>query len=242
MTEPAAKPIRVVEPQAGDHGSRAEWIAAGVSLSGSASEQSWAFADWLSAGHAAWGKEALTEAAEATGASSGKIRHYLKTSSVYPVSRRRLTLTFSHHLEAAFLPDTEREQLLDRAEAGEWTRAEIRAAAREASLEVKNANLRRKVAELERALKAAQADSRDAAKQARSRVDAERRVIRDAGGRAADTVEELLESGVLDGLHGNARRGLARDIRRSANAIVQSVNHELERMETAAARIEGSPA
>ena len=243
MTEPAD--LRVVAPGPGEQSpatDRGAWIAAGVSLSGSASERSWEFAYWLAAGHAAWGAEAMSEAAKRTGAPPGKISNYLATAKAYPPIRRRIALTFSHHMEAARLPDTEREQLLDRAEAGGWSRAETRAAAREASLEVKNANLRRKVAELERALAAAKADPRDVAKQARSRVDAERRVIRDAGGRAADTVEELLESGVLDGLHGNARRGLARDIRRSANAIVQSVNRDLERMETAAARIEGSPA
>ncbi len=239
MTEPAATPIRVAEPESGaDYGTRADWIAAGLSLSGSASEQSWAFADWLATGHSAWGKDAMTEAAAATGASPGKIRHYLKTSTVYPQSRRRLTLTFSHHMEAAFLPEGEREQLLDRAEAGEWSRAEIRAAAREAS---KDGKLKRQAAEiraLKRALKAAQANALDTTRQARSRLYAERRVIREAAGRSADLVEELADSGALDDLHGNARRALVKALQQSGQAMAAEVNKALARMKAASERIE----
>lgn len=239
MTKPAATPIRAAAPESGtDYGTRADWLAAGRSLSGSASDQSWAFADWLAAGHAAWGAEAMREAAESTGAPSGKISNYLAVSKAYPPIRRRISLTFSHHLEVARLPDTEREQLLDRAEAGEWTRAEIRAAAREASLEVKNANLRRKVAELERALAAANADPRDAAKQAHSRLDAEYTVIRESARRAAGIPDELIADGILDGLHGNARRGFAKSLRRWAHKLATEVNGAIDRIDAAATRLE----
>ena len=75
-------------------------------------------------------------------------------------------------------------------------------------------------------------------KQARSRLDAERRVIRDSAGRFADVVEELADSGALEGLHGNARRGLARALRGSADAMADTVNKAIDRIEAAAARIE----
>ena len=240
MTGPAD--LRVVEPgePAPAFATREDWLAAGRRLVDARSEASWAFADWLAAGHAAWGKEAVREAAEATGATPGKIRHYLRVSTTYPKSRRRLGLTFSHHLETAFLPDADRDRLLDAAEAEGWPRARMRAAAREASLEGKIARQRQAIAQLKRALKAAQADAHDTIAQTRSRLGAERRVVRDAAGRAATMVEALVESGVPGRLHGNARRGLARDIRRAATALAGDVNAALDRIEAALATLEAS--
>lgn len=241
MTEPAD--LRVVDagqggqPQAED---RDAWIAAGTALVRDHSEASWQFADWLAAGHRAWGKDAVDAATETTGTSRGKIINYRRASETYPPTRRRVGLTFSHHMEAAFLPDAEREQLLDRAEAGEWSRAEIRAAAREAS---KDGKLRRQAAEiraLKRALKAAQANALDTTRQARTRLDAERRVIREAAGRSADLVEELADSGVLDDLHGNARRALVKALEQSGGALATEVNKALKRMKAATERIKNS--
>lgn len=161
MTEPAD--LRVVAPgdSAPAFSTREDWLAAGRRLVDGRSEASWAFADWLAAGHGAWGKEAVEAAAEATGTSRGKIINYVTASKTYPLTRRRVRLTFSHHLEVAFLPDAERERLLDAAEAG-----------------------------------------------------------------------------VLGRLHGNARRGLVRDIQRAATAIAGDVNAAIDRIEAAVARIE----
>lgn len=217
---------------------RDAWIAAGRAILSRQSSASWEFADWLAVGHAAWGAKAMREAAEATGASAGKISHYLTVSKAYAPLRRRKSLAFSHHMEVARLPDEAADRVLDAAEAQGWSVHETRAAAREASLEGKVARQRREIAELKRALKRAKTDPRDAVKQARSRVDAERRVVRDACGRMADVVEELAADGALDGLHGNARRGVARDIRRAQNALADHVDAALERIEAAAARID----
>lgn len=237
MTEPAD--LRVVAPgeQAPAFATREDWLAAGRRLVDGRSDASWAFADWLAAGHGTWGKEAVEAAAEATGTSRGKIINYVTASKTYPLTRRRVRLTFSHHMEAAFLPDAEREGLLDRAEAEGWSHRETRAAARETSLEGKLARQRREIAELKRALKAAKADPKDAAAQARSRLDAEGRVILDALARAADIVTEVAGSGVLDGLHGNARAGLAAHIDGLGEKLAEKANDHFGRMGEAARKI-----
>ena len=221
---------------------RDTWIAAGRALVEGRSKVSWEFADWLAAGHQAWGKEAVRLTAEETGASPGKIRHYLRTARTYPQSRRRLRLTFSHHLECAFLPEADADRVLDEAEAGSWSHRETRSAAREASLEGKIARLRRENAQLKRALKAAKADPRDTAAQSASRLGATRRLIREEMGRAAELVEDLAKPETLDGLHGNARRGLARKIVTTCTQIVGDVDQSNERIGRALAEIEGGSA
>lgn len=241
MTDPAD--LRVVDPGAGGEPAaapdRESWIEAGRALSRTRSEASWEFADWLAAGHEAWGKDATKLAAEMAGTPRGKIINYLRAATTYPPTRRRVALTFSHHLETAFLPEADGDRILDAAEAGGWSRGETRSAAREASLEGKLARQARKIRELDRALKAARADAADASKQACSRLDAEHAIIRDAVRRAAAVPDGLVADGALDGLHGNARRGLARSIRRWANKIVVEVNGAIDRVEAAAAQIEG---
>ena len=231
--------LRVVDPGAGDEPAAADreaWIAAGRQLAKGRSETSWEFADWLATGAKAWGKDAMRDAAESAGASAVKIRHYLKTSITYPKSSRRLSLTFSHHLEVVRLPEAAREQLLDSAEAEGWSRALTRSAAREASLEGKIARLRRENAQLKRALKA---DPRDTAAQSASRLGATRRLIREEMGRAAELVEDLAKPGTLDGLHGNARRGLTEKIVATCTQIVGDVNESNKRIGRAVAEIEG---
>ena len=108
MTEPAV--VRATGPEfaiPSPPADRKTWIAAGRALARGRSEASWEFADWLAAGHQSWGKDAMQEAAEATGATPGKISHYLKTATVYPPLRRRNGLAFSHHMEVARLPEAD---------------------------------------------------------------------------------------------------------------------------------------
>ena len=106
MTEPAElRPVGSGPAETAGDGDREAWISAGRDILAGQSSASWAWADWIAAGADLWGDKAACQAAAGLGASSGKIRRYLKASRVYPLSRRRLTLTFSHHLEAVFLPE-----------------------------------------------------------------------------------------------------------------------------------------
>ena len=81
---------------------------------------------------------------------------------------------------------------------------------------------------------------RDVAEQARLRLAASRRLIRDEAGRAAAVVEEAAAGEALDGLHGNARRGLARGIRREVDRMAAEVNLVIDRVAAAADAIEGA--
>ena len=222
---------------------RAAWVAAGRAFAAGHSQASWAFADWLAAGHAAWGAAAMREAAAATGASAAKISRYLAAATAYPPLRRRNGLAFSHHLEVAHLPEAEGLRILAAAEAEGWPHRRTRAAAREAALE---GRLARQAAEIHalrrRVLRAAQGDARDAADQARARLGAARRIVRDESRRAAALVEALAAPDALAGLHGNARRGLARDARRMSDGIADDVEAMIARVAAAAAQIEDARA
>ena len=218
---------------------REDWIALGCEFAQATSQASWAFADWLAAGHAAWGADAMREAAEATGASPGKIRNYRRTSVAYPIVRRRIELAFSHHLEVARLPEAEAERILDTALDESWSRDRTRAAAREASAEGQAARLRRENAQLKRALRHARADARDVADHARDRLDGERRVIRNSLRRIVKIASELASADALEGLHGNARRAVGRDLRKLGDMLADNLEGALDELGAAAAIIDG---
>ena len=215
------------------------WLAAADAFGAERSTASWAFADWLAQGRERWGRDAMRAAAEATGATPGKIRAYLNVSNTYPNDRRRSSLTFSHHLEVASLPEDAAAGVLDRAETEGWTRAATRAAAREASLEGKVRRQAQAIRALERQLAAAKADAGDAMARTRERLAASRRAVRDEVKRAATLAEELAGGELLGHLHGNARRGIARDMRRAADGFAADVNAAIDRIAAGADRIEG---
>ena len=104
----------------------------------------------------------------------------------------------------------------------------MREAVRESSQAGENARLRRENAQLKRTLRQLRADARDTADQARARFDAERRVIRDSLRRLSTVARELGDGDALDGLHGNARRGLARDLRRLAERLADDMDGAIE--------------
>ena len=234
---PASEPRVAPAP---DYISREDWLAAGRAILDGQSSASWSFADWLVAGEDAFGGDTLRDVADRLGISPGKISDYRLAARTYPAFRRLNGLGFSHHLEAARLPETDRDDLLDAAAVEGWSVARTRAAAREISLEGKVKRQAAEIAELRRALAAAKSDPRDFAEQARLRLAASRRLIRDEAGRAAAIVEEVASGEALDGLHGNARRGLARDLRRQTDRLAADVNAVIDRLADAADRIEAA--
>lgn len=223
-----------------NYASREDWLATGRAILDGQSSASWSFADWLIAGEGAFGGDTLRDVADRLGISPGKISDYRLVARTYPVFRRLNGLGFSHHLEAARLPETERDNLLVAAAEGGWSVARTRAAAREISLEGKVKRQAAEIAELRRALAAVKSDPRDVAEQARLRLAASRRLIRDEAGRAAVIVEEVAADEMLVGLHGNARRGLARGMRREVDRMAAEVNLVIDRVAAAADAIEGA--
>ena len=140
------------------------WLATGETLFETLSDRSWQVADWLSAGIDAWGMVATAHAEKISGFSRGKISNYNTVSTEFAEFRRRNTLSFSHHLEVARLPEAEQGRLLDAAESGEWTRNQLREAVREATGEIEADRLRVRVAELEHELAAERMDGQAALK------------------------------------------------------------------------------
>ena len=206
----------------------AEWreIGSGLAREQRAADVEWRIGDW--AARADGDLATLAEATAIVRESSGNLRKFVAAARAYPPIRRRTGVAFFMHLEAAALPEADREALLDCAEAEHWTRAEMREAVREASQAGENARLRRENAQLKRALRQLRADARDTADQARARFDAERRVIRDSLRRLSTIARDLGDGDALDGLHGNARRGLARDLRRLTERLADDMDGAIE--------------
>ena len=211
--------LRVVDPGAPAPADREAWIAAGRNLRQGRSDASWAFADWLAAGVAAWGREATADAAKITGATRTKISRYLGVATAYPIVRRRTSLGFSHHLEVARLSEAEADELLERAAEEGWSVAALREVVRESResridrLQAENARLRARVAALKRGPTDARRQAALAAQQLREDLRADLRAYERAGRRIAERLEAAAESSTLAALHGNAWRSLEKWLR-----------------------------
>ena len=199
------------------------WQTTGKTLFETLSDRSWQVADWLSAGIDAWGIVATSHAAEISGFNRGKISNYKTVSKAFTEFRRRNTLSFSHHLEVARLPEAEQDRLLDAAESGKWTRGQLREAVREVTGEIEADRLRARLAELEHELAAERMDGQAALKASknmeRTVAAVAKRIVADYG-EIADSLAEWRAGPAWQGLHGNARRAmlmrLASTLRRTA--------------------------
>lgn len=87
----------------------------------------WAVGDWLlhAEMRAEWGDK-YTQAIESTGLDYQTVANCRWVSSRIELSRRRETLSWSHHELVARLDPAKQEEWLDKAEANGWTRAEFR--------------------------------------------------------------------------------------------------------------------
>ena len=246
MSEPVD--LRVIEGHGADRPGldlppeidRDAWEELGASLARETRERDleWRIGDWAARADGAFATLAAAAAA-IVGESASNLRKYVATAKAYPPIRRRTGLPFFMHLEACALPEADAERLLDRALAEDWTRAEMREAAREASAEGRLRRALRENARLKRELRQARADARDVADRARDRLDGERRVIRESLRRIAKIAGALIADGALDGLHGNARRGLGRDLRKLGDALADSLEGALDELGAAADIING---
>lgn len=110
-----------------------EWAAAGRRMSVIDRASQWWIGDWLRFGVARWG-ERYPRAARITGYDVPSLRNMAWMASEFDISRRRDTLTWSHHAAIAGLEPEERDIWLDRAERLRLSvsdlRGEVRAAQR----------------------------------------------------------------------------------------------------------------
>ncbi|WP_172890644.1 LmbU family transcriptional regulator [Actinoplanes derwentensis] len=105
--------------------SLAAWEQVGANLFSFANSSSWWIADWLVYGESTFNGR-YVEAAKRTSLSYQTLRNYTWVASRFPMSRRRHSLSFSHHLEVVSLERAEQDYWLRKAEELGWSRNKLR--------------------------------------------------------------------------------------------------------------------
>ena len=215
------------------------WRATGLELARErrASDLEWRLGDWAAQADGEFAT--LAEAAAIADESLSNIKKYVATSKAFPPVRRRTGVAFFLHSEVTALPEDEGERLLDQAVAGNWTRAEMRAAVAELR-DRKNADLAARNEELVALVEKLRADNKKANEQtrrARARFKAMRRAVREEVERAGMAVRDLVSPQALAGRHGNSDKGLARAAAQGFRALQADVRtaradaaHSIERI------------
>jgi hypothetical protein len=109
----------------------ADWIEQGRWLGAVGRASGWWMGDWIRYGNARYG-EKYGQAARLTGYDCQSLMNMAYVAGRYEVSRRRESLSFSHHAELAALPPRDQELWLDRVEAGALSVRALRLELREA--------------------------------------------------------------------------------------------------------------
>lgn len=103
------------------------WIEIGRNILDAQNTSRWWLADWLFYGETEYGRK-YVEALEFTGLAYQTLRNLNAIAGAFDLSRRRDKLSLGHHAEVASLEPDEQDLWLDRAEAEEWSRSELREA------------------------------------------------------------------------------------------------------------------
>jgi hypothetical protein len=108
-----------------------QYEAVGVLLARVHGSLQWAIGDWLLLGEALYGDEAY-QASEVLGMSPEGRSQYLRCAQVFPHSRRRAELSWSHHRTLITLEPEEQDRWLGLAIQNGWANHEMAAHLREA--------------------------------------------------------------------------------------------------------------
>src|SRR3954452_6940623 len=103
----------------------ANWLGIGRRLSRITNASPWWLGDWLIYSRHAYG-ERYKAALDVTDLDYQTLRNYAWVARSFPVSRRRDKLSFQHHAEVAALPEPEQDLWLQRADAAQWSKTELR--------------------------------------------------------------------------------------------------------------------
>jgi N6-adenosine-specific RNA methylase IME4 len=107
-----------------------QWEQVGLFLRHAEGAVMWWIGDWLNYGECRWG-EKYSQALEATGFAYQTLADAKWVGRRIQFSRRHEKLSWSHHREVARIDDdAEQDSLLAQAEAGGWTRSQLREAVR----------------------------------------------------------------------------------------------------------------
>lgn len=101
------------------------WKEIGVRIARTADSTAWCLGDWLVYGESRYA-DRYRQAIEAVGLNYQTLRNYAWVARRFPVSRRRDTLTFYHHMEVARLPAGEQDRWLSRATEQGWSVRQLR--------------------------------------------------------------------------------------------------------------------
>lgn len=102
-----------------------QWVLIGRSAAMRADASLWWLGDWLLYGAHTYGGR-YKQGIELTGLDYQTLRNYATVARRFEISRRRERLSFHHHAELCPLPPEQQDTWLDRAEAGGWSRNELR--------------------------------------------------------------------------------------------------------------------
>ena len=109
----------------------AEWTDFGKNIKGVEGAIQWLIGDWLNYGETRYGDK-YKAAIEATGYDYFTLSREKQLSRRFKeFRRRRLNLSWSHHVEVQGLEDDTADRLLDKAETNNWTVKELRKAVRD---------------------------------------------------------------------------------------------------------------
>ncbi|WP_223838803.1 LmbU family transcriptional regulator [Nocardiopsis deserti] len=103
----------------------AEWEKWGNHIFVISDASGWWLGDWLIYGQRNYPNR-YKSAIEKTSLDYQTLRNYAWVARKFVPGRRREKLSFQHHAEVCSLPESEQEQWLARAEAGRWSRNELR--------------------------------------------------------------------------------------------------------------------
>ncbi|MFF0146662.1 hypothetical protein ATK36_0836 [Amycolatopsis sulphurea] len=101
------------------------WERAGLKLSRVVSSSAWCLGDWLACGQDKY-PDRYVRAVEAADLDYQTLRNYAWVARRFPIGRRREVLSFQHHAEVAALAVQDQDEWLTSAEAGQWSRNELR--------------------------------------------------------------------------------------------------------------------
>lgn len=115
------------------------WMGLGSYLSDIYSSSAWCLGDWLLYGEASFNgryKDAIT----LTSLDYQTLRNHAWVARSFPMSRRRDTLSFTHHAEVAGLVEPEQDFWLRKAEENAWSAKRLRREVKTSMLERTNDN------------------------------------------------------------------------------------------------------
>lgn len=104
-----------------------EWQELGRNLASANKTLNWWIGDWWAAGSHRYGERARIAAEGIFGREFQTLRNFASVCRSFETSRRRDTLSFSHHAEVAALDPTKADELLEKAEHDNWSVRDIRA-------------------------------------------------------------------------------------------------------------------